>query len=233
MKKIILVITVFIISVPQIYAEPIINQIENLKNKVINLSSEINNLNDINKLYPVGSIYITVNNENPSIIIGGTWIAYGQGRTIVGVGNNGTTNYNYNSKEGSSTTTLTTANTPLHAHTITPSGSITSTFKGTSVNTSSAGGHTHTEPYGKASDEAKGYGLRNTQTYVYDVIMVETSSTYFEIDSSGSHNHTMTPSGTVSSTFTGSSATTSSVGSTSSFSIQNPYITVYMWKRTA
>jgi len=67
--------------------------------------------------------------------------------------------------------------------------------------------------------------------------------------SAGAHTHTLTATGTVTSTFTGSSATTSSAGahthtvsttaatsnatgSGSSVSVQNPYITVYMWKRT-
>ena len=235
MKKMILLVILLIIGVPKIYARSIIEEIENLKNDVTNLSLEIDSLKDTDKLYPIGSIYITVTNANPSTTIGGTWIAYGQGREIIGVGSNGTTNYSYNDSGGSSIKQLSVANLPSHTHTITPSGSITSTFKGTSVNTNSTGAHTHTEPYGNASDEVKGYGLRPgvSGVYIWDVIMVATSITYLNVDSAGSHNHTMTPSGSVSSTFTGSSATTSSVGSTSSFSIQNPYITVYMWKRTA
>ena len=40
----------------------------------------------LNKMYPIGSIYISTNNQNPGEIIGGEWEAYAQGRTIVGVG---------------------------------------------------------------------------------------------------------------------------------------------------
>ena len=42
---------------------------------------------DIEKiLYPVGSIYMSTNSQNPSEYLGGEWEAYGEGRTIVGVG---------------------------------------------------------------------------------------------------------------------------------------------------
>ena len=40
----------------------------------------------INKIYPVGSIYMTVNNTSPSVLFGGTWTQIAQGRTIFGAG---------------------------------------------------------------------------------------------------------------------------------------------------
>ena len=54
----------------------------------------VNNL--INVIYPVGSIYISVNSTNPSNLFGGTWVQFGKGRTLVGVGDytDGSGNYN-------------------------------------------------------------------------------------------------------------------------------------------
>lgn len=39
----------------------------------------------LNAVYPIGSIYMSVNNTNPSTFIGGTWVAWGAGRVPVGV----------------------------------------------------------------------------------------------------------------------------------------------------
>lgn len=39
----------------------------------------------IDAIYPVGSIYMSVNNVNPSELLGGTWVAWGEGRVPVGV----------------------------------------------------------------------------------------------------------------------------------------------------
>ena len=39
----------------------------------------------LGEMYPVGSIYLSVKNENPSTKFGGTWVAWGSGRVPVGV----------------------------------------------------------------------------------------------------------------------------------------------------
>lgn len=36
------------------------------------------------EMYPVGSIYLSVKNTNPSTYFGGTWVAWGSGRVPVG-----------------------------------------------------------------------------------------------------------------------------------------------------
>ena len=51
--------------------------------------------------YPVGSIYLSVNNTNPSRWFGGTWELIAQGRTLVGVDTNDT-DFNTVKKTGGS-----------------------------------------------------------------------------------------------------------------------------------
>lgn len=65
-------------------------------------------------IYPVGSIYMSVNNTNPSTFFGGTWVAWGSGRVPVGV-NTGDSNFNTVEKTGGeSRHTLTVAELPSH-----------------------------------------------------------------------------------------------------------------------
>jgi hypothetical protein len=40
----------------------------------------------LDSAFPVGAVYITFNNNNPGNFLGGTWIQFGQGRTLMGVG---------------------------------------------------------------------------------------------------------------------------------------------------
>lgn len=55
-------------------------------------------------MYPVGSVYITYNNVNPGNFLGGTWVQFGQGRTLIGqgTGNDGSTSMSFtpNSSDG-------------------------------------------------------------------------------------------------------------------------------------
>lgn len=50
-----------------------------------------------NRLYPVGAVYITYNNNNPGNFLGGTWVQFGQGRTLMGqgTGNDGSTSMSF------------------------------------------------------------------------------------------------------------------------------------------
>ena len=40
----------------------------------------------LDSAFPVGAVYITYNDNNPGNFLGGTWIQFGQGRTLMGVG---------------------------------------------------------------------------------------------------------------------------------------------------
>ena len=70
----------------------------------------------VDLIYPVGSIYMSVNNTNPSTLFGGTWTAWGAGRVPVGVD---TTQTDFNTVEktgGESKHTLSVQELPSHAH---------------------------------------------------------------------------------------------------------------------
>lgn len=71
-------------------------------------------------IYPVGSIYMSVNNVSPADIWGGIWERWGQGRVPVSVDINGTVDGAFADVEltgGRSTARLTTDNMPSHNHT--------------------------------------------------------------------------------------------------------------------
>jgi len=56
------------------------------KFKVKGKQIDTTNINEIaNIIYPVNSIYISVSSVNPTTLFGGTWAAFGTGRTLVGI----------------------------------------------------------------------------------------------------------------------------------------------------
>ena len=157
----------------------------------------------IGAIYPVGSIYMSVKNTNPSTYFGGTWVAWGTGRVPVGVNANDTNFATVEKTGGTSTVTLTAAQMPSHTH-----------AKGT-LATASAGGHTHDLKNQKTSWGTSG-GNR---------VLIDATSGYSAVSnktttSAGSHSHTI-------------SGSTAATGSGSAHNNLQPYITCYMWKRTA
>ncbi len=79
--------------------------------------------------YPVGSIYLSVNDTNPATLFGGTWERISQGRFLLGAGSNAANNTNYwgsypagstnfpaREMGGEATHTLTVDEMPSHTH---------------------------------------------------------------------------------------------------------------------
>ena len=72
----------------------------------------------LNKAWPIGSIYMTMSNQNPADLIGGTWKQISQGRFIMGAGS--IDNKTIPSRElgGSNSITLNESNLPIHKHNV-------------------------------------------------------------------------------------------------------------------
>ena len=70
----------------------------------------------IDKVYPVGSIYMSVNSTNPSTLFGGTWVRWGNGRVPVGISESETEFSSSEKTGGSKTVALSVANMPQHDH---------------------------------------------------------------------------------------------------------------------
>lgn len=87
-------------------------------------------------IYPVGSVYMTFEEVNPSSIFGGTWEKV-KGEFLLGSGSN----YSLGSHGGETTHTLNGSEMPIHNHT---ASSTSSGDHNHSANAASAGSHTHT-----------------------------------------------------------------------------------------
>ena len=132
-------------------------------------------------VYPVGSIYINAAvATNPGTLLGfGTWVAFGTGRTMVGIDASQTEFDTLGEEGGSKTHQLTEAELPSHQH-------------------------------------DQGYGADQTPRHG-----ITTGLSSVRIDNDGNAFNSTT------------AARTSSVGSDTAHNNLQPYIVVYMWRRTA
>ena len=161
----------------------------------------------LNLVYPVGSIYMSANNVSPQTFLGGTWVAWGAGRVPVGVSSSDT---DFNTAEktgGEKTHRLSVDEMPWHNHEGTYSTVETVTI--------------HTRPTGGAL-----YYLGiNTYTVKYDVN--EQTQEYMVSPAGGSTLNV--ENGTVINSQYGVCPNGLGVAHNN----LQPYITCYMWKRTA
>lgn len=144
-------------------------------------------------VYPVGSIYMSVNNTNPSTLFGGTWVAWGAGRVPVGVD---TTKPAFDTVEE-------TGGSATHTHTNPTTGSHTLTV-----------------------DEMPAHS-HNVNAYYYN--NDPQALTHFAVQSGSA----LDTGEIVSESVGGGQGHTHTMGDTGSASTLQPYITCYMWKRTA
>ena len=206
---------------------PAVNTAVNTANNAANTAEQVKVEMDAvtNKLWPVDSIYISVKNVNPGTFFGGSWVPFATGKTIVGV-DTGQGEFNAVEKSGGH------KELQNHAH-------------GMNNHVHSLNNHTHTVPNHVHTMQGAGnhyhyLGINKDAvqkgTSYNKPNNFESGSTSYKSNTTGNHAHTMNSSGTCttggnSGNTGGNSGNTTSTGGGNAGNLQ-PYITVYMWKRT-
>ena len=244
----------------------------------------------VDKIYPVGSIYMSVTDSTAAAVaarFGGTWVAFGSGKTLVGVDGNdtdfdtveetgGSKSESYTPSGSNAAVTLTAAQSgvPAHAHTVPAHGhgmtqpSFTVNSSGT-CSIGSSGGHSHNVTVNENTTTAKLRINNAWMTWVDGLLASGTNKSGFDGGSArpgyvtipalsggtttvGNHTHTV-PNHTHTLTRTNGSVTDKAAFNTNNNTATNatqshnhtftgiaatinhvqPYITVYMYKRTA
>jgi hypothetical protein len=160
-------------------------------------------------LYPVGSIYTNAtSNTNPGTLLGfGTWVAFGAGRVMVGF-DSGNALFDTAEETGGSADAITVSHT--HTATVTDSGH----RHELAANVSSGSVYPSTTVTASNQIIASAWAA-NSESYI-----LAGTSTDATIGRSSSET-------------TGVSVSNSTTGSSGTNANYQPYITVYMWKRTA
>ena len=204
------------------------NQLKNMENSMLD------------KIYPVGSVYISTTystTEEVKNAIGGEWEKYAQGRTIIGEGTStdekgNTVIYTKGKVGGSKTEKLSVANLPSHNHTIDHTHNVQS--KTYETNTVSLTGNIsmHNYVYSSPVYHAAGIFKENyvAPNYSYLPNIQNSGATSLgEIGIDASHKHTLTVGSHT--TDSPSKSISGNTGGNASFSVQDPYIVTYMYKR--
>ena len=175
---------------------------------------------NILQAYPVGSIYMSVVDINPAELFGGTWEAM-SGRVLVGAGvSDFNINYVAGTTGGSRSRTLSSSNIPKHTHTV--------EIKQTAA--------THNHRNGVYDEVPAGNGPLSSN---YGAIKMYPTATQHVMAADGSAYGTNTQ------LYMGYTSETSAVHAhevtvgyygaknPTEISVMQPYLVVYMWKRTA
>lgn len=136
-------------------------------------------------VYPVGSIYMSTDDTNPSNTLGGFWIRWGMGKTFVGVDTEQEEFSSVEQEGGTIEEILTDTQLPAHNHN---SRSLT----GSVWNTASQASGTSYGAWGilsvRSNNEATGY-VPNAGSRSWDGFNINLSHTHTTQGGSGAHNN--------------------------------------------
>jgi hypothetical protein len=124
---------------------------------------QINGTNVLEKVYPVGSVYINASvSTNPATLLGfGTWTAFGAGKVMVGLDSTDTDFDSAEETGGAKTHTLTISEIPSHTHTTTIGVASGGSAPGALENRTPTGGVNYT-----SSSTGGGQAHNNLQPYI-------------------------------------------------------------------
>ena len=217
----------------------------------------------LNRVYPVGSIYMSAVNVSPASFLGGTWQAIEQGRMLMAAGSSwqaGTTG-------GAAYHTLTIAELPAHDHSAVETAAGGHTHGAStgsagahshSGSTNNAGNHYHTGTTNGAGAHAHNMnifwfknpgesgacdsGSGQMAIHNFNTSTEGLHSHGFSTSWAGEHAHSLSIASAGAHTHSVAIAaagahthaiTIGKTGSGAAFSILPPYVAVYMWRRTA
>ena len=170
--------------------------------------------------YPVGSIYMSVVETNPAELFGGTWEAL-PGRVLVGAGvSDFDINYVAGTRGGSRSRTLTSSNIPKHTHTVEIKQTAATHNHRNGVYDEAAPGN---GPLSSNYGAIKMYPTKTQHVMAADSSAFGTSTQLYmgyTSETSAVHTHEVTVG------YYGAKEPTE-------ISVMQPYLVVYMWKRTA
>ena len=178
--------------------------IQNKDEKYVTLATAL-----LEMVYPVGSIYMSVNNTNPSTFLGGTWERWGNGKVPIGVDTSDTDFATVEKMGGEKNHVLTKNEMPQHGHRGTHTKTTTNEYwvppSGGAIGETPSGTDAFEVQYNQ-TDRANQVPVGVSGTKKFDITYNEKVTALVGVPLEGggvAHNNLQ------------------------------PYITCYMWKRTA
>ena len=189
-----------------------------------------------NLIYPVGSIYMSVNNVSPATLFGGEWESL-ENRFLVGAGSG----YSAGSKGGSDSADITHTHNMEHTHTMAHTHSMNHThpFNLPDHQHISSTGYDQNEFYwaqaygSEVVDTQNAYVVKPSYQQLGKARLALTSGVYGAVGGNTGASSAGFTGDASTSTTSGSSAANTGESSKGSISTVPPYLAVYMWKRVA